>query len=72
MGATLGATDTNDFSIVWTYPDSRQGRARGHGLIWTGSDARTGIYGSDGIASGGASGSRMDREVQERPLSVFG
>ena len=24
------------------------------------------------FASGGASGSRMDREVQERPLSVFG
>jgi hypothetical protein len=32
-GATLGATGTNDFPIVWMYPDSRQGRARGHGLI---------------------------------------
>jgi hypothetical protein len=32
MGATLGATDTNDFPIVWTDPD-----------------ARTGVYGSQGL-----------------------
>jgi hypothetical protein len=33
MGATLGATRTNDFPIGRTCPDNRQGRVRGHGLI---------------------------------------
>jgi hypothetical protein len=28
MGATLGATGTNDILIRWTCPDSRQGRVR--------------------------------------------
>ena len=45
MGATLGATGTNDFPIMWTYPDSRQGRAPSHGLFRTGPDTSTGTYG---------------------------
>jgi hypothetical protein len=47
MGATLGATGTNDFPILWTHLDSRQGRAPGHGLFRTGPDTSTGTYGSE-------------------------
>jgi hypothetical protein len=44
-GATLGATETNDFSALRTSLDSRQERIRGDG---PGADARTGIRGSEG------------------------
>src|SRR5271169_3138134 len=47
LGATLGATRMNDLAILRTCTDNRHRVARGHELIWTGSDARPGIYGSD-------------------------
>jgi hypothetical protein len=46
LGATLGATQTNDLAILRTHADGGHGLTRGHELIRTGADTRTGIYGS--------------------------
>ena len=43
----------NYLSVLRTHMNNGQGRGRGHELIWTGSDARTGIYGSQKV--GGSS-----------------
>ena len=45
MGATLGATRMNDLVVLRTDVNSGRRQTRGRGLILTGPDAHTGIYG---------------------------
>jgi hypothetical protein len=65
-GATLGATRMNYLSVLRTHMNNGQGRARGHELIWTGSDARTGIYGS-ALGTAGAAPYRREKWWRYRP-----
>jgi hypothetical protein len=48
LGAKLGAAGANNLREIRTNMNSGQRRIRGHGLIRTGTDAHTGIYGSEG------------------------
>src|SRR5262249_52143507 len=56
-----GATGMNNLPVLRTDLDSRPERARGHGLIWTGPDACTGIYGSDDHRQLGGGSGRLSR-----------
>lgn len=52
LGATQGATKTNDLAILRTHADSRHGLTRGHELIRTVANACTGTYGLEGCRAG--------------------
>jgi hypothetical protein len=45
LGATPGATRTNNFKGIPTHLDSGQGGVRGRGLTRTSADTNSGIYG---------------------------
>jgi hypothetical protein len=45
LGATPGATRTNNFKGIRTHLDSGQGGVRGRGLTRTSADTNSGIYG---------------------------
>jgi hypothetical protein len=51
----------NNLLALRTRLDNGERRGRGHGLIWTCLDARTGIYGTEGRPSLRAGGLHADR-----------